>query len=150
MQKNISARFPVLLPLEKVYLEENFIRLERGSESKTIFFRDIAKVTIQPLGWIQFLYRTYDVRLTMKSGENIDLFNLTNNGREETESKILENNPETKISTLDLNGSVLFNGIIRTRNTFDGRQVPLWITTIMAIIIVLALLFLFAYIRNFS
>lgn len=148
-QRKIAAFYPFLIPSEKVFIDDNIISLKKDSESKDIIFKDISGIVVQPLAWIRFLYRTNDIIVKTKNGEDIKLFNITNYGLDEIITKTKKFNPAVSVERLSLKAEVLINGLIRTRDTADGKQVSSKVAyIILAVVVILFLLFVYKFASN--
>lgn len=115
--RNITSSFPIFK--QKTFLDEEKIIL---SDHKEVYFKDVSRIVVRPMGWIYFLHRTCDLSLTTKSGDNVKLYTITTSGTNDIVNAIKNANPTVTIEKLTIETEVMI-GFFRTGNASDGIRV---------------------------
>ncbi len=148
MPRNITSWYPILLYRQKVFLGEEKIVLIRDNTQREISFKNITKVTVQPLYWL--LFKTDDLLLETRSGESLKLYNLTRSGTNAFINQIKKSIPTLVVVELPAETEILVNNLFRMYGASDGTRSPLRTSLdILAVVIVAVILFIIWLSRKF-
>jgi len=100
MAQNITSKYPLLFPTEKVFVERDKIIFFKDKDSKEIYFKNITSIDIN--SFIYNLWLSYkkmnDLVITTNTGDKFKLYNITVSGTEELLNKLKLFNPNVTIN----------------------------------------------------
>lgn len=147
-RRNIMSSFPLLFSTEKVYLNDDSIELKKNGKIKIVLFGDLSNVAIQPLNWSWPLsiLKTNDIKLSTLTGEEINLFNVTNSGVDQMISSIKSVNSEASIKIFESEFKIMIGGLFRLKDV-SMRISPLVSFFILVLVIIVFFVFFFEFIN---